>query len=419
MSFMGSYSWLGPYEDLKDVPKKFNKMCALKVKVDKKVAKDAGKPNNAVLWNFIGNFRDNIIAVGNKYPPVMGYDNSAYMTVFQNLLQSMWKIFFSKFNDVVPIGPLTETRSAGLYDRSCLREQFPSNTRGNAPEYKGGSFEQRQIGGWKWISLILDEENWMSEWKVEKIPKNMTIKDDKMEKIATKYYNSYIRPKNKWSEDVKSVALYGKPHGVKTIPRRYSIPVIVQFNKNDKSFMRYEKFTNIITNKLESQWTLSVWNIISFDHTVSEKKVMLCMKPEINIDLGWIDPKAGGLKEWGEAGEKLHQHHEKVYNVRIGLVNKCKLELPLYIKTKMNPLWDGSANNLEDVIAEPYSRLLDLAISNLSELIGVTEEKIGKKKDEFEVLEEDIDILEEGSILNDTRMLEEENLEKEAEEDDN
>ena len=89
---MGKYSWFGPYEILKEDPKKFDKLCTIKVRANKKIAKIAPKPDKVVLWNFVSNLRDNVIPVGDFKPPLMGYDNLKYLNLFQELLQNLWKI---------------------------------------------------------------------------------------------------------------------------------------------------------------------------------------------------------------------------------------------------------------------------------------------------------------------------------------
>ena len=374
---MVKYSWLGPYENIRENPNKLAKYCTLQSKVNDKIIKEAGKPNKVVLWNFISNIRDNIIIIGNNDPPSMGYDNYEFMTLFQQNIQNIWKIFEPKFNEIIPIVSLSDAKNAGLYNRNCLREQFPSSSVGNAPQYKTGSFDKRQIGGWKWFSLILDEENWNNQWDLEKIPEKLSIKDETLERTAPKFCTSNIYSKGKWSENKKGEAYYGKPANCNVIPRRYSVPVSTSNNPEDKSFQRYNKFIKIILKDLETQWTLNVWNILSFDYKLLENNVKLVIKPEINIDLGWIKKYKMGEKDLENIDEKLdilnkiyaRKHFEEVFTVRVGLPKKFQLNLPLYIKKKLNPMWDGSAEGILGILFEPYTKLIDLAIQKLRELL--------------------------------------------------
>ena len=116
-------------------------------------------------------------------------------------------------------------------------------------------------------------------------------------------------------------------------------------------------FINTIINELETEWTLSVWNTLSFGYKVLKKRVTLEMKPEINIDIGRID-------------KDLNQHFKEVYHVRVGLPDKYKLILPLYIKKKLNPMWNGYANGIDTILTEPYSKLVELANNKLKEFLG-------------------------------------------------
>jgi len=375
---MVNYSWLGPYENIREEPEKFAKYCKFQSKANEKIIKEAGKPEKVVLWNFISNIRDTIIIVDHNKPPSMGYDNYEFMTLFQKNIQNIWKIFEPKFNEIIPIVPISDAINAGLYNRNCLREQFPSSSIGNAPGYKTGSFDTRQIGGWKWFGLILDEENWSNEWDLEKIPEKLSIRVESLENTAPKYYKSYIYSKGKWSENKKGEAYYGKPAGCNTIPRRYSIPVIASTKPSDESYQRYQKFIKIILKDLETQWTLSVWNIISFDYKVLENNVKLEIRPEISIDLGWIKKESIHVKELEKLDEKQDilkhiydlRHFKEVFTVRVGLPNKYKLSLPLYIKNKLNPIWDGTAEGILGILFEPYSKLIDLAIQKLKDLMA-------------------------------------------------
>jgi len=354
---MGKYSWIGPYEIIKDNPEKFAKFCTSKVRANKRIAKTVPKPKKVVLWNFIGNFRDNVIPVGEGNPPIMGYNNLEYMNLFQGILQEFWKLFEPEFSRILSIVPLSQANNVGLYDPKALKEQFPGSGNGNAPGYRGGSFNQRQIGGWRWFSLILDYNNWYGEWDIRQKPEKMNIKEEKIEKIAPMYNHPYIYSKGKWVKDKKSPALYGRPSGCKFLPRRYNIPIKSESKTLKSNEERYKNFTNTIVNELETQWTLNVWNIISFGYKVLKKSVTLEMKPEINIDIGRID-------------EHLNQHIKEVYHIKVGLPDKYKLSLPLYIKKKLNPMWSGYAKGIDTILSEPYSRLVDLAILKLKELLG-------------------------------------------------
>ena len=64
MNLVVKYSWLGPYENIRENPAKFAKFCTLRSHANQKIIEEAGKPERATLWNFIGNIRDNIIIVG-------------------------------------------------------------------------------------------------------------------------------------------------------------------------------------------------------------------------------------------------------------------------------------------------------------------------------------------------------------------
>ncbi len=258
-----------------------------------------------------------------------------------------------------------------------MREQFPSPSIGNAPGYKTGSFDNRQIGGWKWFNLILDEENWLNQWDLEKIPEKLSIKDETLERTAPKFYKPYIYSKGKWSENNKGEAYYGKPANCNVIPRRYSIPVITSTKPTDESFQRYKKFIKIILKDLKTQWTLNVWNILSFDYKLSGNNVILGIKPEINIELGWIKKESISLEDLEKFDEKQDvlkkiydlKYFNEVFTVRVGLPKKYKLNLPLYIKAKLNPIWDGSAEGILGILFEPYTKLIDLAIQKLKDLM--------------------------------------------------
>ena len=354
---IGKYSWIGPYEIIKDNQEKIVKSCTFKVRANKRIAKTVPKPKKVVLWNFIGNFHDNVIPVGESKPPIMGYNNLEYLNLFQDLLQELWKAFEPEFNRILPIVPLSRANDVGLYDSEVLKEQFPGSGNGNAPGYRGGSFNQRQIGGWRWFSLILDYNNWYGEWDIREKPEKLSIKEEKIEKIAPMYYHPYVYLKGKWVKDKKSPALYGSPSGCKFLPRRYSIPINSESKPLKRNEERYNKFVNTIVNELETEWTLSVWNILSFGYKVLKKRVTLEMKPEINIDLGRID-------------KDLNQHFKEVYHVRVGLPDKYKLIIPLYIKKKLNPMWDGYAKGIDTILAEPYSKLVELANYKIKEMLG-------------------------------------------------
>ncbi len=366
---MGNISWLGPYEIIKDDPELFSKLCSIEVSKNKKISKQAGKPSFIALWNFIFNPRDKILPVDEYSTPTIGYDNYEYMSLFQRLLQRMWRIFEPKFNEIIPIIPLHQAINAGLYEEDSLREQFPGPNSGNAPGYKGGSFNQRQIGGWRWFSLILDEENWQNKWSKEEIPERITLTEKIKEKITPKFYRTYFFQKGKWKENKDEIPVYAKPLGCKIIPRRYCIPVVGDKSKESELIQRYERFTSIFLDKLNTQWTLAIWNIISFDYKDLKKNVILEMQPELNIDIGWIEPDALGKKKWGESGEGLHRHFEGVYRVKVGLPKKHKLSLQRLVDNEENPFWKGEAKNFANILEEPYSKLVDLAITNLKKLI--------------------------------------------------
>lgn len=366
---MGKYLWLGRYELIKDNEKKFSEACSIESSVNKKLIKEVDKPDKVALWNFICNPRDDVMPLGWHNPQIMGYDNMEYLSFFQELLQSMWELFEPIFNNYIPVVPLSEAKRAGLYDTDCLREQFPGPSRGNAPGYPKGSFKKRQTGGWRWFGLILDGNNWNGEWHEEKSPEKMILKDRIREKLAPKYYNSHVFNKGKWQEKKNGALLYRCPVGCDIIPRRYSAPVVIGRENSSTFVKRYNKFTDVILKKLKTQWTLNVWNILSFDYEPSDISETITIRPEINIDLGWIETYALGNKTWGDLGEGLHRHYEKVYNVRVGLPNNHAIELKPYIKREKNPIWDGTPEGISKILNEPYSKLVNLAGMNLNRLI--------------------------------------------------
>lgn len=381
---MGKYLWLGRYELIKDKEKKFSQNCSIKATINKKIVGEAGKPDKVALWNFIGNPRDKIMIIGWQNPPLLGYENAEYMSFFQGLLQSMWSIFEPIFSRYLPIVSLSEANDFGLYEPDCLKEQFPGPSLGNVPGYSGGSFKKRQIGGWRWFSLIIDGDNWRGDWHEEAIPEKMSLKDKIAEKMAPKYYNLYAFKKGKWQEKKNGKSLYKCPSGCSFIPRRYNVPVVIGKENSTDFIDRYKKFTNIILKKLKTQWTLNVWNILSFDYKPSDISETISIKPEIVIDLGWIETYKLGKKQWGNVGEGLHRHYESVYNVRVGLPNEYKLKLKPIINREKNPIWDGTPEGVAKIIEEPYSKLVDLACLNLNKLIldSLSEFK-PKKKSSF------------------------------------
>lgn len=366
---MGKYLWLGRYELIKDNEKKFSQHCSIEASINKKIVGEAGKPDKVALWNFICNPRDNIMIIGWYDPPILGYENTEYMTFFQGLLQTMWRIFEPIFNRYLPIVSLPEANAHGLYKSDCLKEQFPGPSLGNAPGYSGGSFKKRQIGGWRWFSLIIDDDNWQGDWHKENISEKMSLKDDIAEKTAPKFYNSYIFKKGKWREVKNGTMLYKCPSGCSFIPRRYSVPVVVGKENSTDFVDRYKKFTDIILKDLKTQWTLNVWNILSFDYKPSDISETISIKPEIFIDLGWIETYKLGKKQWGGVGKGLHRHYESVYTVRVGLPSEYKLKLKPIIQREKNPIWDGTPEGIAKIIDEPYSKLVDLACLNLNKLI--------------------------------------------------
>ena len=378
---MGKNLWLGRYELIKDNPKKFSEHCSIDANFNKKIIVEAGKPDKLALWNFICNPRDNLMVIGWQNPPIMGYENAEYMSFFQQLCQRMWMIFEPIFSRYFPIISLSEANKYDLYGVGCLREQFPGPSFGNAPGHPGGSFKKRQIGGWRWFSLIIDDSNWNGKWHEEVIPIKMSLKEKIAENLAPKYYNPYIFTKGKWREKKNGSAIYKCPVGCNFMPRRYSMPVVVGNEDSTDFIERYKKFTNIILKKLKTQWTLNVWNILSFDYKSSDIGETIYIKPEINIDVGWIETYALGKKKWGEIGEGLHRHHENVYTVRVGLPDDHKIKLKPFINREKNPIWDGTTEGIAKILEEPYSKLVDLAGLKLNKLIldGLSEFKPEKR----------------------------------------
>jgi hypothetical protein len=197
----------------------------------------------------------------------------------------------------------------------------------------------------------------------------MTLKDTIREKLAPKYYNPYVLTKGKWREKRNGNAIYKCPTGCQFIPRRFNIPNVIG-NEDSTDFVeRYKKFIDVILKKLHTQWTLNVWNILSFDYKRSDMGETISIKPEININLGWIETYALGKKKWGEIGEGLHRHHENVYNIRVGLPDNYKIKLKPFINHEKNPVWDGTSEGVAKILEDPYSKLVDLAGMNLNRLI--------------------------------------------------
>jgi hypothetical protein len=368
---MGKPLWLGRYDLIKNNPQKFTESCIIETKYSKKLIKEAGKPDKVVLWNFICNPRDTVMIIGWNNPPIMGYENEEYLNFFQNLTQNFWKLFEAKFNEFLPIVPLQEAKEAGLYDPDCLKEQFPGTFRGNAPRYPTGSFQKRQIGGWRWFSLILDD--WNKEWHKEIIAEKLILKDRIREKQTPKYYKPYIYSKGKWEQRKNENATYKCPLGCNFIPKRYSPPVVVNINTNNGPTQRYRNFMNIILKKLKTQWTLNVWNILSFDYKPSDFGEIITIKLELNIDLGWFETYALGGKQWGNLGDGLHRHYDSVYNLRIRLPDEYKLTLQHFVNKMKNEVWDGTIEGIVKILEDPYSKLVEFAVFKLKELI---EEKL-------------------------------------------
>lgn len=366
---MGKNLWLGRYELIMDNVKKFAEHCSIESNVNKKFIQEAGKPDKLALWNFICNPRDKLMKIGWHNPPIMGYDNEDYLNFFQRLCQRMWIIFEPIFNRYIPIVPLSEANEYDLYGIKCLREQFPGPSFGNAPGYPEGAFNKRQIGGWRWFSLITDDENWNGDWYKQFISQKLNLKEKIAERLAPKYYNSYILSKGKWREKKNGRAIYKCPSGCNFIPRRYSLPAVFGHEESTDFIERYKKFTNIILKKLKTQWTLNVWNILSFDYKSSEISESISIKPEINVGIGWIETYALGKKQWGNVGKGLHRHYENLYNVRVGLPDNYKLELKPIINREKNPVWDGSIEGIAKIIEDPYSKLVELAGLKLNKLI--------------------------------------------------
>ncbi len=378
---MGKYLWLGRYELIRDKEKKFSQHCSIEATVNKKIVREASKPDKVALWNFICNPRDNIMILGWHKPPLLGYDNPDYMSFFQGMAQRMWAIFEPIFSRYLPIVSISDANDFGLYKADCLKEQFPGPSLGNAPGYSGGSFKKRQIGGWRWFSLIIDEDNWQGEWHEETMPEKLNLKEKIAERLAPKFYNSYVFKKNKWRAKKNGPWQYKCPSGCSFIPRRYSVPVVVGKEDSTDFIDRYKKFTNIILKELKTQWTLNVWNILSFDYKPSDTSETISIKPEIALDLGWIETYQLGKKQWGGLGKGLHRHYESVYFVRVGLPDNHKLELRPIIAREKNPIWDGTPEGVAKILEEPYSKLVDLACLNLNKLIldSISEFKPDKK----------------------------------------
>ena len=153
-------------------------------------------------------------------------------------------------------------------------------------------------------------------------------------------------------------------------------------NEDSSDFVeRYKKFTNIILKELKTQWTLNVWNILSFNYKPSDISETITIKPEIALELGWIETYQLGKKQWGGLGKGLHRHYESVYTVRVGLPSNYKLELQPIIGREKNPIWDGTPEGIAIIIEEPYAKLVNLACLNLNKLIldSIGEFKPSKK----------------------------------------
>ena len=93
------------------------------------------------------------------------------------------------------------------------------------------------------------------------------------------------------------------------------------------------------------------------------------MKPEVKICLNFIESGPQGKKVAGPKRAHLHRYWEWVYDVQVGLTNKCKLDLPMIKGKEQSPIYDGSAESNWPILEEPYGKLVDLAISRLKALM--------------------------------------------------
>lgn len=363
--------WLGPWEDIKDDQAKFEKMCVLSAKPDKKAAKNfsSAKPDKLVLFSFITNPRGLLMPIGED---VWGYHNTTYLTWWQITAQQMWSIVNQKLSAAIcPIVPLKEAADAGLYGDDSLPEQFPGTLQApgfNFIDYPQGGFDVRDYGGWKWFGLVVDEDKWDKTWSQESMP-DMGMKEKIKHKAAPKYYKSYFIKGNVLVESDKSNALYATPKGVRIVNRRYCWPFVVGVKSDNTTATRYENAFKIINDKLGTKWTLAVWNGINFAYASDKKSTSLIIKPEITLSIGRFSDNADGKKGFGNQFAHLHRHWEGVYNVKVGLNDKTMINLVTHVKKEVSPVWDGSYQKVWDLMSDAYVKLLDLGISTLKSQI--------------------------------------------------
>ncbi|MHA1253583.1 MAG: hypothetical protein ACTSRP_26650 [Candidatus Helarchaeota archaeon] len=364
--------WLGTWEDLRDNNDLFQNLCLKDVVKKSKILKTFSDktPTKIVLWNFIINPRGVLFPVKSN---LIGFQNLNYMNWWQKTTQEAFNIFLDKFNEFLPIIPIEKAMSEGLYSNNSLPEQFPGEKNGPGQyihDYPEGDFEKRQYGGWRWFSPIIDQENWKKEWDLISMPK-MDTKALAIHNIAPKYYPAYIYKDGSLKLYKKDTLYYAKPKNVSLINKRFYTPFISSVDKKDSpSLRRYENFSTIIINKLDSKWTLSVWNAFNINYSESKSKKKLKICPEIILSIGRFSDNPDGKKYWGKFAEHLHSYHERIYWIKVGLPEKYQLELNSIIKHQESPIWDGSSYKIRYIIRDPYKRLLNLAIRELSNLFN-------------------------------------------------
>ena len=216
--------WMGPWEEIREDSKKFKKYCVLDtIREDDLLNKfDSTIPEKVVLWSFVTNPRGILFPIEED---TFGFQNTAYITWWQQRAQELWQIFSSKFNEIIPIVSLHEAAEAGLYEDDALPEQFPGGSEGVGQhfiDYPVGDFEKRNYGGWKWFGLIVEGDQWEQRWEQHRKPK-MSSKEKLKHEAAPKYYKPWKFSGNKLKES-DGKALYAKPHGVHFISRRYHFP---------------------------------------------------------------------------------------------------------------------------------------------------------------------------------------------------
>ncbi|MHA1148273.1 MAG: hypothetical protein ACTSR8_08505 [Promethearchaeota archaeon] len=358
--------WMGPWESVIGDDEEFKKTVSLKSIIDKKALKSFKTtiPEKLALYTFITNPKGVLFPIGKE---LWGYDNEKYLNWWQITAQTIWEMIKEKFKEnMCEIADLKQAADFGLYSDDSLPEQFPGPNKGAGYWFapcRAGSFEDRETGGWRWFGLIVDE--WDGSWERTEMPK-MDSRQQAKHDIRPKYYKSYVMKGNSLVENKKSTAYYARPANVRMINRRMYWPVITNY---ESSILRYKNASEIIINKLETNWTLAVWNSFNITYSSSKDNHSLIIKPELTISLGRFSDKLDAHKTWGKKASELHTHYEAVYNVQVGLTDKSMIHLNSYVKKQKSPIWKGDWQNIWDIISPPYEKLVSYASETLKDLM--------------------------------------------------